>query len=212
MARLDKARRRTVATALCAGDFFREQVEKKLVGPAEKYIQENSPAAKYASPGLTTALTTKLADQALLGLARCCRRPPSDPGRKLPREVVGSLPELWESFVRADIHHRLSFSTPEDLQGVTYSADPEEAHAQVLARWAKILGIDDPGFAARLNVGGFTEAWDWLAEMFIADTLEGMAAIPDRILFRQARRLADTAPPHRARLIENFIAQVRTTP
>lgn len=212
ISKLDKNRRRIVATTLCSGDFLRVQIEKKLVGPAEAYLQESAPAPKFGEHGLSTAFTTRLVDQALLGLLRSCRRPPSDPGRKLPPRLVARLPELWEDFVRADIQHRLSFSVPGDLKGIQYAEDPEEAHAQVLSQWARILGIQDPDFASRLNVSGFTEAWDWFVEMYIADTLEGMAVIPDKILFAQARRLAAATPPHRASLVDRFLQQIRSAP
>ena len=56
-----------------------------------------------------------------------------------------------------------------------------------------------------MNAAGFAEAWDWLAQMFIADTLAGMAEIPDRMLFSQARRVAGSTPSHRAALVEQLI-------
>ena len=212
ISRLDKVRRRTVATALCAYDFLRQQVEKKLVGPLESYLTENRQAADAAGVHLTVALRTELLDEALQALLWSCTCPAFDPGLKLPREVVIHLPEVWGSFVLGDVNHRLNRSTPATLDKTGYSEDPAEAHRQVLERWGKILGIADPEFAARVNAGGFAEAWDWLAQMFTADTLDGMAAVPDRMLFSQARRLSSATPPHRTVLVERFVEQVAVAP
>jgi hypothetical protein len=207
ISRLDKARRRTVATALCAYDFLRQQTEKKLVGPVESYLRENRDPSK-AGIGLTVAVRAQLVDEALMALLWSCTCPAFDPGLKLPREVVVHLPEVWGSFVLGDVNH----SGPDTLDKTGYSEEPAEAHVQVLSRWSEILGVTDPEFASRVNSGGFAEAWDWLAQMFIADTLDGMAAITDRMLFSQARRVASSTSPHRAVLVERFIQQVAAAP
>ena len=207
VSRLDKSRRRTVATALCAYDFLRQQVEKKLVGPVESYLRETRDPSK-AGIGLTTGVRTQLVDEALMALLWSCTCPAFDPGLKLSRVVVVHLPEVWGSFVLADVNHRLNRSSPDALDKTGYSEDPAEAHAQVLSRWSEVLGLADPEFASRVNAAGFAEAWDWLAQMFVADTLDGMAAIPDRLLFSQARRLAYAIPPQRAMLIESLIEQI----
>jgi hypothetical protein len=210
--RLDKARRRTVATALCAYDFLRQQVEKKLVGPVESYLSENPDASKAAGRALTVALRTQLVDEALMALLWSCTCPAFDPGLKLPRHVVPHLPEVWGDFVLGDVNHRLNRSTPATLDQTGYSEDPAEAHRQVLVRWSEILGVADPKSADWINARGFAEAWDWLAQMFVADTLDGMAAVPDRMLFSQARRLAAATPPQRAVLVERFIEQISASP
>jgi hypothetical protein len=81
----------------------------------------------------------------------------------------------------------------------------------VLSGWSEILGITDPEFTNHVNANGFAEAWDWLAQMFVADTLDGMAAIPDRMLFSQARRISSATPAHRALLVERFAQQIAET-
>ena len=187
--RLDKRRRRTVATTLCAYDFLRQQVEKKLVGPLETYLREQRDPSRTGI-GLTGAVRTELVDEALMALLWSCTCPAFDPGLKLPREVVPHLPEIWGGFVLADVNHRLNRSTPATLDLTGYAEDPVAAHQQVLRRWRAILNISAREFADKVNTGGFAEAWDWLAQIFIADTLDGMAAIPDRLLFSQARRIA----------------------
>ncbi|MCL5006322.1 MAG: hypothetical protein M1404_07280 [Acidobacteria bacterium] len=206
--RLDKKRRRIVATALCSYDFFREQAEKKLVGPAVAFLKENPARAD----GLPAGLNKRLVDEALLGLLRCCRHLPSDPGRRLPPQSVAALPELWATFVLADMNQSLQITEIGALDQVPYSQDPDEARAQVLARWAEILGVAGPEFADQVNAHGFAEAWDWFAGMYIADTLEGMAIIPDKMLFAQARRVSAAASPPRTRLIEQFIARTASAP
>jgi hypothetical protein len=211
ISRLDKPRRRTVATTLCAYDFLRQQVEKKLVGPVEPYLRENRDPSK-AGIGLTVALRTQLVDEALMALLWACTCPAFDPGLKLPREVVPHLPEVWGGCVLGDVNHRLGRSTPATLGQTGYSEDPAEAHRQVLNRWSEILGVTGPEFAAGINAGGFAEAWDWLAQMFVADTLDGMAAIPDRMLFAQARRISNVTPAHRAVSVERFIDQIAAYP
>jgi hypothetical protein len=211
ISRLDKPRRRAVATILCAYDFLRQQAEKKLVGPLETYLRENRDPAQ-ASIGLTLAVRTKLVDEALVALLWSCTCPAFDPGLKLPREVVIHLPEVWGSFLLADVNHRLSRSTPATLDQTGYSEDPAEAHRQVLDRWKEILTVSDPEFSDRVDAASFAEAWDWLAQMFTADTLDGMAAIPDRMLFRQARRVASDIPPHRAALVAQLIDRVAAAP
>lgn len=207
ISRLDKSRRRTVATTLCAYDFLRQQVEKKLVGPLETYLREHRDPSK-AAIGLTLSVRMQLVDEALMAVLWSCTCPAFDPALKLPREVVPHLPEVWGGFVMVEVNHRLNRSTPSTLDQTGYSEDPVEAHQQVLNRWSEILGVTDPEFAARMNAGGFAEAWDWLAQMFTADTLDGMAVIPDRMLFRQSRRLAATIPPHQVALVEQFIDRV----
>ncbi|TAM84562.1 MAG: hypothetical protein EPN47_00135 [Acidobacteria bacterium] len=204
VSRLDKRRRRTVATTLCAYDFLRQQVEKKLTGPLESYLREKRDPAQ-AGIGLTGALRTELVDEALMALLWSCTCPAFDPGLKLPRKVVPHLPEVWGGFVLSDVNRRLGRSSPATLDKTGYSEDPAAAHQQVLERWREILNIPDPEFAVRVDSSGFGEAWDWLAQMFIADTLAGMAEIPDRMLFRQARRVAAATPPHRAAQVGQFI-------
>ena len=205
--RLDRRRRRTVATTLCAYDFLRQQVEKKLVGPLETYLREHRDPSRV-SIGLTGAVRTELVDDALMALLWSCTCPAFDPGLKLPPEVVPHLPEIWGGFVLADVNHRLNRTTPATLDQTGYAEDPGAARQQVLSRWRAILNISAPEFADRVNAGGFAEAWDWLAQMFIADTLDGMAAIPDRMLFSQARRIGGVTPPHRVELVERFIDRV----
>lgn len=211
ISRLDKPRRRTVATTLCAYDFLRQQVEKKLVGPLEPYLREHRDPSK-AEIGLTLEVRTQLVDEALMALLWSCTCPAFDPGLKLPREVVPHLPEVWGGFVLADVNRRLGRSAPATLDQTGYAEDPVEAHRQVLGRWSNILNITDQEFAVRIDAGGFAEAWDWLAQMFVADTLDGMAAIPDRMLFRQGSRIAAAIPPHRAALVEQFIEHVVAAP
>jgi hypothetical protein len=211
ISRLDKPRRRTVATTLCAYDFLRQQAEKKLLDPVETYLREKRDAAQDGI-GLTVAVRTQLVDEALMALLWSCTCPAFDPGLKLTREVVIHLPEVWGGFVLADVNHRLNRSTPATLDQTGYSEDPAEAHRQVLLRWKEILNVADPDFADRVNAAGFAEAWDWLAQMFTADTLDGMAAIPDRMLFSQARRVAGAIPPHRAALVEQLIDRVSAAP
>ena len=211
ISRLDKPRRRTVATILCVYDFLRQQVEKKLVGPLEPYLREHRDPSK-ADIGLASAVRAELVDEALTALLWSCTCPAFDPALKLPRELVPHLPEVWGGFVLADVKHRLNRSMPATLDKTGYSEDPAEAHQQVLNRWSEILGITDPEFAARIDAAGFTEAWDWLAQMFIADTLDGMAAIPDRMLFAQGRRIAATLPSHRASLVEQLVERVAAAP
>ena len=201
---LDRRRRRTVATTLCAYDFLRQQVEKKLIGPLESYVREKRTPAQGGS-GLTMEMRRDLVDEALMALLWSCTCPAFDPGLKLPRELVPHLPEVWGGFVLGDVNHRLNRSTPATLDKTGYSEDPAQARQQVLEQWREILSVSDPGFADRMNAAGFTEAWDWLAQMFIADTLAGMAEIPDRILFSQARRIAGLTPPHRAALVKQLI-------
>jgi hypothetical protein len=210
--RLRKERRRIVATTLCAYDFLRQQAEKKLISPVETYLRENPNAVKAAAPGLTADLRTRLVDEALLALLWSCTCPAFDPGLKLPRGVVTHLPEVWGSFVLADINHRLNRSAPNRLDQAGYSEDPAEAQGQVLDRWRAILGVTDPEFASRLNAAGLAEAWDWFAQMFIADTLDGMAVIPDRMLSSQARRVVSATPPHRVTLVGHFIEQIAANP
>lgn len=205
--RLDKRGRRTVATTLCAYDFLRQQVEKKLIGPVESDLREKR-NPKQAGIGLSTAVRTELVDEALMALLWSCTCPAFDPGLKLPRELVPHLPEVWGGFILGDVNHRLDRSIPATLDKTGYSEDPAQARQQVLGRWRGIFSISDPEFANRVNAGGFAEAWDWLAQMFIADTLAGMAEIPDRMLFSQARRIAGSAPPHRAALIEKLIQRI----
>ena len=212
VSRLDKPRRRTVATALCAYDFLRQQVEKKLIGPVESYLDANPDASKAAGRMLTDPLRTQLVDEALMALLWSCTCPAFDPGLKLPREVVIHLPEVWGSFVLGDVNHRLQRTGPDTLNKTGYSEDPAEAHTQILGRWSEILAVSDPEFAEKVNSDGFTEAWNWLAQMFVTDTLSGMAAIPDRVLFSQARRLCSVTPPHRTALIERFIKLVAAAP
>jgi hypothetical protein len=211
ISRLDKPRRRTVATTLCAYDFLRQQVEKKLVGPVEPYLREHRDPSNAAS-GLTTGVRTQLVDEALMALLWSCTCPAFDPALKLPREVVPHLPEVWGGFVLADVNHRLNRSMPAKLDQTGYSEDPAEAHQQVLSRWSEILAVTDPEFAARIDAGGFAEAWTWLAQMFIADTLDGMAAIPHRMLFAQGRRVAAALPAHRAALVEQLVERVAAAP
>ena len=211
ISRLDKTRRRIVATTLCAYDFLRQQVEKKLVGPVELYLSTNPDASKVAGRALTVELRTRLVDEALMALLWSCTCPAFDPGLKLPREVVVHLPEVWGSFVLGDVNHRLNRAVPDTLDKTGYSENPAEAHVQVLGRWIENLGVTDPEFADHVNANGFAEAWDWLAQMFVADTLDGMAAIPDRMLFSQARRVSSTTPPHRAVLVERFLQQIAGT-
>lgn len=211
ISRLDKTGRRIVATTLCAYDFLRQQVEKKLVGPVESYLSTNPDASKVAGRALTVELRTRLVDEALMALLWSCTCPAFDPGLKLPREVVVHLPEVWGSFVLGDVNHRLNRAVPDTLDKTGYSEDPAEAHMQVLSRWSEILDVIDPEFARLVNANGFAEAWDWLAQMFVADTLDGMAAIPDRMLFSQARRVSSTTPAHRAVLVERFLQQVAGT-
>ncbi|HKT12213.1 MAG TPA: hypothetical protein VJW77_10360 [Terriglobia bacterium] len=211
VSRLDKRRRRTVATTLCGYDFLRQQAEKKLLGPVETYLRE------YRNPtqvgiGLTAVVRTELVDEALLALMWSCTCPAFDPGLKLPREVVVHLPEVWGSFVLADVNHRLNRSAPATLDKIGYSENPAEAHRQVLNRWKEILAVSNGDFAECVNAAGFAKAWDWLAQMFAADTLDGMAAIPDRMLFRQARRVAGATPPHRVELLERLIERSAATP
>ena len=208
ISRLDKPRRRTVATTLCAYDFLHQQVEKRLIGPVESYLSGNPDASAVAGRALTVELRTQLVDEALMALLWSCTCPAFDPGMKLPREVVIHLPEVWGSFVLGDVNHRLNRSSPDTLDKTGYSEDPAEAHVQVLSRWSEILGVTDPEFARQVNVNGFAEAWDWLAQMFVADTLDGMAAIPDRMLFSQARRVSSATPAQRAVLVEQFVQQV----
>jgi len=211
ISRLDKPRRRTVATTLCAYDFLRQQAEKKLVGPVETYLREKRDPAQ-AGIGLTTAVRTQLVDEALMALLWSCTCPAFDPGLKLPREVVIHLPEVWGSFVLADVNHRLNRSAPATLDKTGYSEDAAKAHGQVLDRWKEILNVSDPEFADRMNAAGFAEAWNWLAQMFTADTLDGMAAIPDRMLFRQARRIAGATPAHHVELVEHLVERTAAAP
>lgn len=211
ISRLALNRRRIVATALCSFDFLRQQVEKKLIVPAESFLRETPGAAKPVM-GLTAGLRTQLADEALLGLLRCCKCPASDPGHKLPPDVVVGLADLWGTFILADISHRLDRPVPSTLDRTDFSEDPDKARAQVLERWKEILGVAAPEFAARINAGGFAEAWDWLTRMFIADTLEGMAAVPDKMLFSQARQVVAATPPHRETLIKRFVEYIDKGP
>jgi hypothetical protein len=211
ISQLDKPRRRTVATTLCAYDFLRQQAEKKLLGPLETYLREHRDPAQVGI-GLNADVRTKLVDDALVALLWSCTYPAFDPALKLPREVVVHLPEVWGSFVLADVNQRLNRSTPATLDKTGYSEDPAEAHRQVLARWKEILNVSDPEFAERLDAAGFAKAWDWLAQMFTADTLDGMAAIPDRMLFRQARRIAAATPAHRVVLVGRFVERVAAAP
>lgn len=203
-ARLDRHRRRTVATTLCAYDFLRQQVEKKLIGPVESYLREHRNPTQTGI-GLTTDMRRDLVDEALMALLWSCTCPAFDPGLKLPRELVPHLPEVWGGFVLGDVNHRLNRSTPATLDKTGYSEAPAQAHQQVLERWREILSVSDLDFADHVNAAGFAEAWDWLAQMFIADTLAGMAEIPDRLLFSQARRVAGSASSHRVPLVEQFI-------
>jgi hypothetical protein len=122
------------------------------------------------------------------------------------------LPEIWSGLVLANVNSRRDRAAPATLDKTGYSEDPSETHRQVLARWKEILGISELGFEERVNAEGFGEAWDWLTRVFIADTLDGMADVPDRMLFSQARRVAAAVPPHCVGLIEKFIEQVAALP
>ncbi len=210
--RLGKDRRRSVATALCAYDFLRQQAEKKLLGPVEFFLTRNPQAAAAAGSSLTPDLRLQLVDRALLGLMPCCRCPVNVPASRVPSEVVTGLPELWRSFVLADIESRTSPPLAGALDTTDYSRDPEEAEEQVLDLWAAVLGITDPAFASQVKAAGFTEAWDWFVRVFVADTLEGMGIIPDKMLFAQARRVVAGTPPHRAALIDRFIDRMVSAP
>ncbi|MEJ2010543.1 MAG: hypothetical protein P8Z30_20715 [Acidobacteriota bacterium] len=186
-------------------------MEKKLLGPVESFLREN-PEAATAGRGLTSALRTELADEALLALLRCCQCPASDPGHKVPPDVVAELPALWGTFVLSDLSHRLGHPVPGTLDKTGYSADPEEAEAQLLARWMEILGVTHAAFRPEVKAGGFAESWDWFVEIFIGDTLEGMAVVPDKMLFSQARRVVAQIPPNRKILIERFIDYIAQGP
>ncbi len=212
VSRLALNRRRIVATALCSYDFLRQQAEKKLVGPVESFLLENPGAARSSGAELAGALKTELADEALLGLLRCCKCPASDPGHKLPRDVVVGLPDLWGTFVLADIGHRLGLPMPSTLDQTQYSADPDEAETQVLARWMELLGTADPSFRPEVRAAGFDEAWDWMVRLYVADTLEGMAVVPDKMLFQQARRVIAQIPPHRETLVKRFVDYIDKAP
>jgi hypothetical protein len=196
---------------MCAYDFLRRQADKKLLGPVEAYLREHRDPT-HVGIGLTIADRTTLVDEALAALLWSCTCPAFDPGLKLPREVVVHLPEVWGSFLLADTNHRLNRSAPATLDKTGYSEDPVEAHRQVLDRWKEILNTSDPEFAERVNAAGFGKAWDWLTQMFTADTLDGMAAIPDRMLFRQARRIAGATPAHRVEMVEQLIERSAAAP
>jgi hypothetical protein len=69
----------------------------------------------------------------------------------------------------------------------------------------ELLGATDSSFRTEVKASGFAEAWDWLVRMYIADTLEGMAVVPDKVLFQQARRVMSRIPPHRETLVKRFV-------
>jgi hypothetical protein len=125
VSRLTLDRQRIVATTVCSFDFLRLQVEKKLVGPVELFLKENPNVGRASGGEPSSGLRTELADEALLGLLRCCQCPSSDPGHKLPPDVVVGLADLWGTFVLADISHRRQFPMPSTLEKTRYSVDPD---------------------------------------------------------------------------------------
>lgn len=195
--KLDKNRQRIVATVIGSYDAFRQLVEQELVRPLESFLKESGNVTRASNNELTASLRTQLIDEASLGLLRCCSCPSDDPDGGLPSVIVQGLPEIWATFLLADMNHRLRRSSPSVLEQVHYSKDPDEARTQVLIKWIEILGVTTPSFVNRLNLGGFASTWHRIAVSFIAGMLKGSSRVPEEVLISKARRVAAGIPPHR---------------
>ena len=89
VSRLALNRRRLVSTALCSYDFLRQQVEKKLVAPAEAFLKENPHVARTSRGKWAGGLITELADEAMLGLLHAAEDTP--PGQQMDPNMKAVL-------------------------------------------------------------------------------------------------------------------------
>jgi hypothetical protein len=212
ISKLDKNQQCILAAFICPYDFLRQSVKQELVSPLQSFLKESGIVATTGSISLTPELTAQLVEEALLGLLRCCSCPAADPGGRLTSTMVQGLPEMWGTFVLADINHRLNRSSPNVLEETHYSKDPDEARTQVLIRWMEILGVKSPSFVPQVNANGFAAAWSGSVESFVSGMLKGTSRVPEEVLLARARRDAAAIPAHRAALIEYIIGRLRTAP
>jgi hypothetical protein len=207
VSKLDSQRQRVFAVVVTSYDFCRRTVEHELV-------LENEPAIRQWIPAhtpLTAELRTELTDEALLGLLRCCTCPERDGTGKLPAGVVQGLPEVWGTFVLADVNFRLKRSSPNVLSDTHYSTNKDEARTQVLTSWMKMLGIASPSFVTDINARGFGLKWQELGDSFVGGMLKSFLRTPDDVILSKARRVAAEIPLYRRRMTEYFIDRLATS-
>ena len=210
--KLDPNRQRIFSIVVGSYDFCRDYVQKELVSPLESFLNKSGCGPAVVSSLLAAEVATQLTDEALLGLFRCCNRPTIDPSGKLPPLILQGLPDVWGTFVLADINHRLKRASPTVLDDTHYSKDPDEARVQVLTKWMEILSAPSPRFVTALNASSFAEAWDGLAESMIGGMLTGLGRTPDDVVMSQARRVAAAVPLSRRALTEYFIERLAKIP
>ncbi|HWX54844.1 MAG TPA: hypothetical protein VN176_09670 [Verrucomicrobiae bacterium] len=210
--KLDIQRQRSFAIVVVYYDFYRLTVEKELVAPVEALIRGTDIAPMALRSGLAANLRAHLAEEALVGLFRCCTCPQIDPNGKLPSNIVQSLAEVWGTFALADINHRLKRNSPRVLEETHYSKDADEARTQLLLKWMEVLGITSPSFVTQVNRSGFLTAWHELVQSSIGGLLLSFSKTPDEVVLSKARSLASDIPWHRRTLIEYFIDRLATMP
>lgn len=207
--KLPKDRQYALAVVISGYDFLCNAVREQLIPPLKSVLERGDMLRNAGNKRLTPEITQQLVEEALVGLLRCCSVPCADPSGKLSSVFLEALPQVWGTFVLADINHRLGRSAPNVLEQTGYSSDPDEARTQLLVKWMATLGVESPSFVVELNLKGFASAWKLLAGHFVQGTLKGISRTPVEVVLSKARRVAAQIPPHRAALMEYIIERGR---
>jgi hypothetical protein len=201
------AKRQVIAAMLIIGyPASRFTVKRDLMVPLEKggLIPVGHKRAHGAEE--------RLIDEALVGLLKSCSVPENDPSGKYPDRIVAGLADVWGVLALADRNYRLQCTEPTTLDGSQYSRDPDEARAQVLVKWAEILGTTSIDFVTKANRQGFYTEWNALSSVWISGCLQGSARTPDEVILRKARSEAAGIPSHRVPMTRYMLESLAKMP
>lgn len=199
---LEDAKKADVAAIICFNGGLRYAINDDLIKPFEQFCDTFDSPALLRNKGKITPLPVeireRLIDEALLACLRsCCRS-------GLPGDVMQTLdpsliPDLLACIAQEEIKYRRACETPEMMESLEYSKDPEEARVQLILTWMRILGINNAKFVYLVTTAFFQKKWADFTESMLTGMLIGCGRTELSERFARARaECAAFSAPRRA--------------
>ena len=131
-----------------------------------------------------------------LGLLNSNKGNGDDPSKKLKFFSTERLAYMLIVPFQMDENHRTGLSKSIDPEDNSYSKKPDEARAQVIASWMKILKINNPEFPRAINLSGFLTKWDECVQAMIPGMLIGVARTSNADIISRAKNDCGKMPSH----------------
>jgi len=199
---LEDAKKADVAAIIAINGGLRFAVDEELIKPFEQFCDNfESPVLRRDNRKiipLPAGTRQRLIDEALLACLRsCCRSGlPGDVMRTLDPSLI---PDLLACIAKEEINYRRARERPEMLESTEYSKDPEEARAQLLLTWMRILELKDAKFVYLVTTAFFQKKWADFTESMLAGILIGCGRTELRVRFAFVRaECAAFSAPRRA--------------